>query len=180
MAVATDGKHLPPLRRIVAGHNARGLGSVLDDTAVHGAVDGHLPGCNGLASGALWSTDCVPSKDTNNCTDGAERHIDGHGLVMRNGTNFRFTDLAPGASSPMHRTSSVDYNILILGKLILVNGDGTETCIENPGDTVVLKGSLHAWRNPGPGWTRWASVLVDAEAAVVDGKTLEDVWNSDV
>ena len=33
--------------------------------------------------------------------DGAQRKIAGQGLVMRNGTNLRFTDLAPGASSPM-------------------------------------------------------------------------------
>jgi len=127
-------------------------------------------------SGGLWTTDRVPSKDTNSEFDGAHRRIGGQGLVMRNGTNLRFTDLAPGASSPMHRTSSVDYNVLISGKLVLVMDDGTEMLIENPGDTVVLKGSIHAWRNPGKDWTRWVSVLVDAEPAVINGVVLEDVW----
>lgn len=36
----------------------------------------------------------------------------GFGLVQPGGTNFRATDLAPGAVTPMHRTSSIDYNIL--------------------------------------------------------------------
>lgn len=36
----------------------------------------------------------------------------GFGLVQPGGTNFRATDLAPGAITPMHRTSSIDYNIL--------------------------------------------------------------------
>ena len=50
--------------------------------------------------------------------------------------------------------------------------------IDKPGDTVVMRGSMHAWRNPGPGWTRWVSVLVDAEPAIVDGKALQDVWEA--
>ena len=64
----------------------------------------------------------------------------------------------------------------VLGKLILVLDDGSETLIENPGDVVIQRGNMHAWRNPGPGVARWVSVLVDAEPAAVDGKPLEDVW----
>lgn len=56
--------------------------------------------------------------------------------------------------------------------------DGNETLIDKPGDTVVMRGSMHAWRNPGPGWTRWVSVLVDADAAVVNGERLADVWEA--
>lgn len=32
---------------------------------------------------------------------------------------------------------------------------------------------MHAWKNPGPGWARWITVLIAAEPAVVGGKTLE-------
>jgi len=91
---------------------------------------------------------------------------------------LRFTDLAPGSSAPMHRTSSIDYNILITGKLILITEDGEEKLVENPGDVVVQKGNMHAWRNPGPGWTRWVSVLVDAKPAHIDGTPLEDTWQA--
>ncbi|EJD04101.1 uncharacterized protein FOMMEDRAFT_155231 [Fomitiporia mediterranea MF3/22] len=156
---------LPPIRRIVTGHDEKGNGTVKNDSAIPSrpAIG---PGSEGLAGGSLWTT----------VVDGALRPIGGQGFVMRNGTNLRFTDLAPGASSPMHRTSSVDYNILIFGKLILVLDDGTEALIENPGDTVVQRGNMHAWRNPGPGVARWASVLVDAEPAVVNGATLDDAW----
>ena len=52
----------------------------------------------------------------------------------------------------------------------------SETLIETPGDIVVMKGGLHAWRNPGPEWARWVSVLVDAEPAVANGATLDDAW----
>lgn len=52
--------------------------------------------------------------------------------------------------------------------------DGTETHIKTAGDSVVMKGGMHAWKNPSPtNWVRWASVLMDAEPAVVNGKALE-------
>jgi len=169
---------LPPVRRVVAGNTAAGLGTVVSDDLISSeAFD--VRGGEGLRSGGLWTTDCTPSKDTNANTDGASRVVPGMGLVMPNGTNLRFTDLAPGMSAPMHRTSSVDYNILISGRLILVTDDGSEKLVENPGDVIVQKGNSHAWRNPGPGWTRWVSVLVAAEPAVIDGAPLEDVWRAE-
>ncbi|KAL5535386.1 hypothetical protein ACEPAF_3480 [Sanghuangporus sanghuang] len=167
---------LPPIRRIVTGHDCAGYGTVKKDTTIT-PKPATGPGSEGLSGGALWTTESVPSRDANDDSiDGALRSIGGQGLVMRNGTNLRFTDLAPGASSPMHRTSSIDYNILISGKLILILDDGTEILIENPGDTVVQRGNMHTWRNPGPGVARWVSVLVDAEPAVVNGKILEEAW----
>lgn len=148
---------------------------VLSDRHIYSKDDVDTP-CQGLSGGALWTTESVPSKDTNNNFDGANRVIDGCGLVVRNGTNFRFTDLAPGGYAEMHVTSSVDYNVLITGRLLLILGDGSETLIEQPGTLVIMKGNVHAWRNPGPDWTRWMTVLVDAEPAVVKGEKLEDGW----
>ena len=52
---------------------------------------------------------------------------------------------------------------------MLVTGDGNETHLTKPGDTVIQKGTLHKWKNPGPGWTRWVSILVDAEPAKING-----------
>jgi len=105
--------------------------------------------------------------------DGSKRTPDGDfGIVMRNGTSLRYTDLAPGATAALHRTSSLDYNILISGKLILVLDDGVEAAFDTPGDLIIQRGTIHAWRNPGPEWTRWVTVVVDAKPAVVDGKIL--------
>ena len=44
--------------------------------------------------------------------------------------------------------------------------------LKNPGDVVVQKGTLHAWTNPGKEWARWATVLMDAKPAEVNGQTL--------
>ncbi|KAJ7783747.1 hypothetical protein DFH07DRAFT_788980 [Mycena maculata] len=51
--------------------------------------------------------------------------------------------------------------------------DGSETHLKNPGDTVIQKGSMHAWRNPSTEWARWMCVVIAAEPALVDGKLLE-------
>ncbi|EPQ60674.1 hypothetical protein GLOTRDRAFT_109082 [Gloeophyllum trabeum ATCC 11539] len=75
----------------------------------------------------------------------------------------------------MHRSSSVDYNILIQGELTLVLEDGAETHLKNPGDVVIQKGTNHLWRNPSSGWARWVTVIIDAEPAIVNGEPLADV-----
>ena len=54
------------------------------------------------------------------------------------------------------------------GKLILIMEDGSETLLDQPGDTVVQRGTIHAWKNPGPEWTRWVTILMDANPAVVN------------
>ena len=41
---------------------------------------------------------------------------------------------------------------------------------------VIQKGGMHAWKNQGPDWARYVCVLVDAHAAEVDGKPLEEGW----
>jgi len=161
------------IRRIVNGHDASGKGVVLSDleqqyTTGHGW---------GIESSNIWTTGETPSKDNNRPTeyDGALEAIPGLGLVRSNGTNCRFTDLAPGGSIPWHRTTSVDYNILIFGSLVSITEDGKEIVLK-PGDVVVQRGNLHSWRNPGLDWARWVSVLVDAEPAVVNGESMGNAW----
>jgi hypothetical protein len=76
------------------------------------------------------------------------------GLVVPKGTNHMYTDLAPGATSPVvgiisfltpavldspqHRTNSLDYNILLSGRLVLIVDDDVRTEIQ-PGDVVVQR-----------------------------------------
>jgi hypothetical protein len=84
-------------------------------------------------------------------------------LTENHRTNLKTVDLAPGESTSMHRTSSLDYNILseltfcfvcstatdvreVQGEVILILDDGTERRISNAGDVVVQKGNIHAWK----------------------------------
>ncbi|TBU35322.1 hypothetical protein BD311DRAFT_745963 [Dichomitus squalens] len=162
---------LPGVRRIVTGHSADGVAVAKVDGIVDSLEVG--PKMPGVRVGSMWKTGALPVKDNNDETDGATRAPDGDfGMIMKSGTNLQYTDLAPGASAPMHRTSSLDHNILLSGKLILIMEDGSETLLEKPGDTVVQRGTIHAWRNPGPEWTRWITIIIDAEPAVVHGRPL--------
>ncbi|OBZ78669.1 hypothetical protein A0H81_01063 [Grifola frondosa] len=141
---------LPDLRRVVTGHDSSGVAIVRSDDLTQASAM-----WRGIKFGPLWTSQSVPTDDNNSDVDGATRALNGDmGIVMRDGVTLRYTDLAPGASAALHRTSSLDHNILITGKLVLVMEDGSETLLQTPGDVVVQRGTLHAWRNPGPGRVR--------------------------
>jgi hypothetical protein len=78
----------------------------------------------------------------------------------------------------MHRTPSIDYNIIVKGEATLITPDGNGGTVETlakPGDVVVQRGTLHAWR-AGPEGVRWICVLISAERVEgEDGKDLPDV-----
>ncbi|KZV63282.1 hypothetical protein PENSPDRAFT_758064 [Peniophora sp. CONT] len=125
----------------------------------------------------LWNFDSVPTKDNNLQVDGGERKVTGPGLgvVQAGGVSVRYNDLAPGEGAPMHRTTSADVVVLISGQIILVLEDGSETLLEKPGDSIIQRGTAHAWRNASKTeWARFMGVIVDAEPVVVDGKALEN------
>lgn len=63
--------------------------------------------------------------------------------------------------SGFHRTSSVDYDIVIEGEITLDLGDGTLAHLK-AGDVVVQNGTRHAWRNQGDRDAVMAFVLIGA------------------
>lgn len=177
--MSADQSPLPDLLRVVTGHNDSGLAVIRSEDRISSVSNQAFPG---VMSGAIWATDKTPADDSVDEVDGATRTVNGDlGIVMQGGTNFRYTDIAPGTTATFHRTTSLDYNILIQGKLVLILEDGNERLFETPGDVIIQRGTIHAWKNPGPEWTRWATVLVDAKPAEVSGQALplEVRWPSD-
>ncbi|OCH96140.1 hypothetical protein OBBRIDRAFT_822446 [Obba rivulosa] len=170
--MSADARAPPPaIHRLVSGHNENGVSVIRTEDIVSPTPSESWPG---VISATLWNTNATPTDDNNDDMDGSNRRPNGDlGIVMKNGTSMRYTDLAPGATASLHRTSSLDYNILISGKLVLILDNGVERLFETPGDLIIQRGTIHAWRNPGPEWTRWATVLIDARPAVVGGKALE-------
>jgi len=151
------------IRRVVTGHDEKGRAVFKSDEAIAGTpVEG------GVAEFALcWTTDRSPA-DNDDPVDGATRAV---GLACPGGTVLRFVDIAPGRRSPMHRTNSIDYGIVISGELDLELDDGAMTHLR-PGDVVVQRGTMHAWVNNGANWCRIAFVLIDAKPASVGGNVL--------
>ncbi|KAL2811700.1 hypothetical protein BJX63DRAFT_272049 [Aspergillus granulosus] len=104
------------------------------------------------------------------------------GLVISSGSVCRIVDMRPGALSPMHRTVSLDYGVVLEGVVELVLDSG-ETRTLHRGDVAVQRGTNHAWRNVTPPvkgedgvlreqWARMLYVLQPAEKVTIGGKDL--------
>ena len=154
---------LPPVQRVVTGHDAVGR-------AVFKLED-HAP-TRTLPSGdasflLIWTTATVPA-DNNDETDGRERAA---GLTVPGGSVFRIVDVHPGQESPMHRTNSIDYGIVLEGEVELELDEGVKRTVRQ-GGVVVQRGTNHLWRNATDKPCRIAFVLIDAPPYVHDGKPL--------
>ncbi|CAE6411959.1 unnamed protein product [Rhizoctonia solani] len=157
---------LPNPRRVVTSNNlTTGISEVLIDDTPQTTV-----GFNGILRGAaIWTTSQSPADNSSREDVTLERL---EGLVSPGGTNCRVTDLGPGQITPMHRTNSIDYNIIISGRAVHVLEDGSEQEV-GPGDIVVQRGTDHRWENRTNDWVRWFSVLIEAKPVEVNGKNLE-------
>ena len=148
-----------PLRRIVTGHDGRGRAVFKHIEALEPKV---IP-TGDAAFATVWSTAGVPV-DLNDESDGALRDV---GLSIDSGSVVRVVDMLPGGESPMHRTSSIDYGIVLSGAVELELDDGVvETC--HDGDVIVQRGTIHRWRNPNPtSPCRIVFVLIEARGPVL-------------
>jgi quercetin dioxygenase-like cupin family protein len=96
------------------------------------------------------------------------------GLVSNNGTVLRIVDCPPTSTSPMHRTVSLDYGIVLVGEVDLVLDSG-EVRTMRPGDMAIQRGTMHAWvNNHSSEWARIAFVLQPCEPVEVGGKKLDE------
>jgi quercetin dioxygenase-like cupin family protein len=140
-------------RRVVTGHDERGV-SVF-------ALDGPVPVVRTSPSGAyfyeIWSTDAMPAPIGAAAADPALTALTVP--PAPNGTKIRINEFPPGAVSPVHRTQSVDYGIVLSGEVVLVLDD-SETVL-HPGDVAVQRGTSHRWENRTAETARMAFILVD-------------------
>lgn len=154
---------LPPIRRVVTGHNENGRAVVLIDET---APPKKIP--TGAAYFLTLWTSAVTPADNNDSYDGAQRQT---GLVLPGGTVLRFVDIPPGNKSPMHRTLSLDYGIVLTGLVDMELDDGSITHLK-AGDVVVQRGTIHAWINNSTEWSRMAFILIEADPVVTGGRSL--------
>ena len=158
---------LPAVRRIVTGHSEQGKAVFASDEAFETQL---------IASGdaeftLLWTAPDLPV-DNNDPVDGRKRDA---GLTLNGGSVIRVVDMLPGKSSPMHRTNSLDYGIVLSGQLELELDDGEKTLL-GAGDIVVQRGTMHLWRNPSNTETcRIVFVLTEATPVEVNGEPLPEL-----
>jgi mannose-6-phosphate isomerase-like protein (cupin superfamily) len=178
---------LPPIHRVVTGHDASGKAIVSSDGPLPTVVE--LKAIPGTIFHEVWATSGVPAP-----VDNAADPTTGPLLLPppKQGTRIRFVDMPPdtdeylahGAArmkdafsqigdvhastvnvdSPhplMHRTQTVDYGIIIEGEVTLVLDD-SEVPLK-PGSVVVQRGTNHAWANRSGRPARMAFILVDGQ-----------------
>ena len=156
----------PPIRRIVTGHDANARAMIKSDEF----FPSEPIAIGGAEFALLWTTATVPA-DNNDETDGRTRDA---GLTLNNGSVIRIVDFLPGGTSPMHRTNSIDYGIILSGEIELELEDGVKT-MAGPHTIIIQRGTNHKWRNPSHSeYARVAFVLIEAPAYIHEGQALPE------
>ena len=176
---------LPPIHRVVTGHDAHGKALVSQNGALPTVIE--LSALPGTVFHEVWSTQGAPCLVSN----GADPTLSALMLPPPAlGTRIRFVDIPPDtteflrdgvrstqaafaeigdasastaqADSPhplMHRTETVDYGVVIEGEIVLVLDD-SEVALKK-GGVVIRRGTNHAWANRSDRPCRMLFVLVD-------------------
>jgi len=171
------------IRRVVTGHDANGKSIFIEDGIAASVKE--MESMPGLALTDLWVTDSSPAINTGN-VDAADRPI-----VLeppQSGTIVRIVEFPPDTSwrdnadakeafssigadhatdensddAMMHKTSTVDYLIIIKGEIWAILDDGAETCLKQ-GDVMIQRGTNHSWSVRTNEPCILAAILVDAE-----------------
>ncbi|TWB24419.1 cupin domain [Nitrospirillum amazonense] len=162
----TSDSGLPAVRRVVTGHDAdaRAIFTSDDEFPTRRIPSGDA------AFTLIWTTPTVPA-DNNDETDGRLRDA---GLTLDHGSVIRVVDMLPGGASPMHRTNSIDYGIVLSGEVELELDDGAKTIV-GAGGIIIQRGTMHLWRNPSATTPcRIVFVLIEAPPYLHDGQPLTE------
>jgi len=154
------------IRRVVTGHTEEGKAIFTHDDQ----YETQLIPTGDAKFTLIWTESEVPS-DLNDQTDGRLRPA---GTTLHGGSVIRVVDILPDQHSPFHRSSSVDYGIVMSGHVELELDDGVKKTI-GPGAIIVQRGTIHLWRNPSDTeLCRIIFVLTEARPFEIEGKPLED------
>jgi hypothetical protein len=147
-------------RRVVTGHDRNGKSIVLRDGSPpqHHSMHGPEVGADFFE---IWnSTQPVPQLTA----DEPEPNERAFTIMPKAGHLLRIIEIYPpsqgGKRTVMHRTSTVDYVVVITGEIVLVLDDSEVTLRQ--GDVVVQRGTDHAWENRSAQPARMAFFHIDA------------------
>jgi len=151
------------IRRVVTGHNTDGSAKVLIDEICRN-VQSSRPGHQ---SCVVWTTDTSPAVNDGD-DDTSQRKV---GTTLPGGTVFRVIRYEPGVAPRNHRTSSIDYAVVLEGEIDM-ELDATRVTLR-AGDVLVQRGTIHNWVNRGAVPCTIAFVLVDAKPVATECHALE-------
>ncbi|KAF2164271.1 hypothetical protein M409DRAFT_25152 [Zasmidium cellare ATCC 36951] len=89
------------------------------------------------------------------------------------GPNVWYLDVPPSSSSPMHRTVSIDFVVVVQGQIELELDEGEKRVVK-AGDVVVQRSTMHAWHNRSESeWARIVTVIMQCqEVELENGRKL--------
>jgi mannose-6-phosphate isomerase-like protein (cupin superfamily) len=166
------------MRRVVTGHTDSGRAVVVSDSE----VDRIAIGGGGTATSLIWGRE-DPGRFPD---DGSQPSVStifpppgGSSVALielapDSGEFHEFvrTALAPWADPDepgMHRTATLDYDIVLEGTMGLELDDGAEVVLR-AGDVVVQNGTRHRWHNRGTTIARMLAVTIGAHNDVDGGR----------
>lgn len=153
-------------RRVVTAHDQAGRSVVRSNEALSPT----LIDSGDAAFQLVWTTPTVPA-DLNADLDGPHPA----GKTLNGGSVIRIVDMLPGKASPLHRSYSIDYGVVLSGRLEL-ELDGGEVVALQAGDVVVQRATNHLWRNPSLDTVcRIAFILIEALPIEVNGRVLPEI-----
>jgi quercetin dioxygenase-like cupin family protein len=161
-------------RRVVTGHRPDGRSVVVSDAAVP-----HVRGVPGARFDEVWSTAATPERLDLAPANEPTSKTPSIGPQSGGGSLIRIIEFAPvgdgGMCSPMHRTRTIDYGIVIEGEVVLILSDSE--VVLKAGDVVIQRGTDHAWENRSAKTARMAFILLGAEfapelASLLEGQEL--------
>ena len=144
-------------KRVVTGIDADGKSCIL--------IDGPVPRLS-RTSDVIWRTATVPA-DNSGSQDMAQPYA--MDMLHDGGSNFMLIEFPPGMGPYMHATNTLDYLVVLSGRIVLQLEAGE--VVLNPGDTIVDRGVIHAWRNDTDQPATMVSITVPAHP-LGKGRTL--------
>ncbi|KAF2798426.1 cupin domain-containing protein [Melanomma pulvis-pyrius CBS 109.77] len=164
---------LRPVSRYITNHSSNGK------TGFSEAVPSPL-NWQQMENGARFSLAYATEEHPVNLTDNKDLEIyqknllDPPGIIIPGGTVLRVVDMNPGSISPMHRTISCDYGVVLEGEVELILDSGEKRLLKQ-GDIAIQRGTNHAWKNPNDTeWARMLYVLQEAQPLLFNGKPLDE------
>lgn len=164
---------LPELARFITDHDDTGnavFSSKFDETLPWQELPDGARFCLGYTSHQT-PVDMTNEKDLADYEHDLENKP---GIMIPGGSVLRLVDMRPGATSPMHRTVSLDYGVVLEGEVELVLDSG-EVRLMRRGDVAIQRGTNHAWRNASATkWARMLYVLQEAKPITIGGRKLDE------
>jgi mannose-6-phosphate isomerase-like protein (cupin superfamily) len=165
------------MRRVVTGHTEDGRSVVASDTE----VDRIAIGDSGTATSLIWGR-----QDPGHFPDDGSQPSVSTIFPPPGGSSIALMELAPDSEEfhqfvgtalaqwadpnepGMHRTATMDYDIVLEGTIGLELDDGAEVIL-HAGDVVVQNGTRHRWHNRGTTIARMLAVTIGAHNDVDGG-----------